>query len=73
MLCRNARLRERRRSYADNRRLFSNLKRGISGNYHSVSSKSLQSYLNEYAWRYNERDSSRAMFRTLVSRAAENV
>jgi hypothetical protein len=32
---------------------FSNLNRGISGNYHSVSSKWLQSYLNEYAWRYN--------------------
>jgi transposase len=29
---------------------FSNLKRGISGNYHSVSSKWLQGYLNEYAW-----------------------
>src|SRR4051794_34723888 len=49
---------------------FSNLKRGIAGNYHSVSSKWLQSYLNEYAWRYNERNNSRAMFTTLLDRAA---
>jgi transposase-like protein len=49
---------------------FSNLKRGISGNYHSVSSKWLQSYLNEYAWRYNERESATPMFVTLLNRAA---
>jgi transposase-like protein len=49
---------------------FSNLKRGIAGTYHSVSRKWLQSYLNEYAWRYNERHNSRAMFRSLVDRAA---
>jgi transposase-like protein len=48
---------------------FSNLKRGISGNYHSVSSKWLQSYLNEYVWRYNHRDDPRAMFQTLVLKA----
>lgn len=28
---------------------------GIRGNYHAVSSKWLQGYLNEYAWRYNHR------------------
>jgi transposase len=50
---------------------FSNLKRGIAGNYHSVSSKWLQGYLNEYAWRYNERDNGRVMFRTLVGRSAK--
>src|SRR5687768_16373581 len=50
---------------------FSNLKRGIAGNYHSVSSKWLQGYLNEYAWRYNERDNGGVMFRTLVGRAAK--
>jgi transposase len=49
---------------------FSNLKRGIAGNYHSVSRRWLQSYLNEYAFRYNERHNSRAMFSTLVDRAA---
>src|SRR3990167_311168 len=37
-------------------------KRGIGGVYHSVSAKHLQGYLNEYAWRYNERHDDRAMF-----------
>jgi hypothetical protein len=45
---------------------WSNTKRGIAGTYHSVSKKWLQSYLNEYAWRYNER----AMFDSLVGRSA---
>ena len=49
---------------------FSNLKRGIAGTYHSVSSRWLPTYLNEYVWRYNERDNPRAMFTTLVDRAA---
>jgi transposase len=49
---------------------FSNLKRGIAGNYHSVSAKWLQGYLNEYAWRYNHRDDPRAMFELLLLRAA---
>jgi transposase len=49
---------------------FGNLKRGISGNYHSVSKKWLQGYLNEYCWRYNHRDDERAMFGTLLVRAA---
>jgi ISXO2 transposase-like protein len=43
---------------------FSNLKRGVAGTYHSVSRKWLQSYLNEYAWRYNSSD-ERAQFRSL--------
>jgi ribosomal protein L37AE/L43A len=49
---------------------FGNLKNGIRGNYHSVSSKWLQGYLNEYAWRYNHRKDERAMFKTLLLRAA---
>jgi transposase len=48
---------------------FSNLKRGISGNYHSVSSKWLQGYLNEYVWRYNHREDDEAMFRSLIRQA----
>ena len=51
---------------------FSNLKRGIAGTYHSVSSKWLPSYLNEFAWRYNHRHDSRAMFRQLLVRAARS-
>lgn len=49
---------------------FGNVKRGISGNYHAVSPKWLQGYLNEFVWRYNHRDDGRAMFKTLLLRAA---
>ncbi len=45
-------------------------KRGINGVYHSVSAKHLQSYLNEYAWRYNHRDNPRGHFNTLLRRPA---
>ena len=38
---------------------FSTVKNGIRGVYHSVSPKWLQSYLDEYAWRYNHRDDPR--------------
>lgn len=50
---------------------FGNLKNGIRGTYHSVSSEWLPSYLNEYAWRYNERGSTRSMFKTLAGNAAD--
>jgi hypothetical protein len=48
---------------------FSLLKRGIGGVYHAMSSKHLQSYLSEYAWRYNNRD-GRSQFQTLILLAA---
>jgi transposase len=48
---------------------FSLLKRGIGGVYHSVSTKHLQSYLSEYAWRYNQRH-GRAHFQALLLLAA---
>jgi transposase-like protein len=35
---------------------FSLLKRGIVGTYHQLSVKHLQSYCNEFAWRFNRRD-----------------
>lgn len=46
------------------------LKGGIIGTYHSVSRKHLQTYFNEFAWRYNHRDDVRPMFLTLLDRAA---
>jgi transposase-like protein len=49
---------------------WSLVKRGIHGVYHSVSAKWLQSYLDEYAWRYNHRDDSRSQFETLLLLAA---
>jgi transposase len=48
---------------------FSLVKRGIGGVYHSVSTKHLQSYLSEYAWRYNHRD-GRSQFQALALLAA---
>jgi transposase len=50
---------------------FGNVKNGIAGNYHGVSAKWLQSYLNEFVWRYNHRDDWRGMFAELVLRSAE--
>jgi transposase len=48
---------------------WSLLKSGIRGTYHSVSAKHLQSYLDEYAFRYNNRDATgRGMFDAFLSR-----
>jgi transposase len=49
---------------------WSLIKRGISGVYHSVSSKHLQSYLDEYAYRYNHRKDAQPMFVTMLSRVS---
>jgi len=51
---------------------WSLVKRGVDGVYHSVSTKHLQGYLNEYAWRYNHRNEGRAQFETLLCRAARS-
>jgi transposase len=50
---------------------WSLVKNGIRGVYHNVSAKYLQGYLNEYAWRYNNRDNRRAMFLTVALNAAQ--
>jgi transposase-like protein len=50
---------------------WSLVKRGISGVYHSVSRKHLQSYLNEYAFRYSHRSDEQAMFRTMLHQVAK--
>lgn len=47
---------------------WSLLKRDIGGVYHSVSEKHLQSYVNEYAFRYNHRDDIHAMFEAVAER-----
>jgi transposase len=49
---------------------WSLVKRGISGVYHNVSAKHLQSYLDEYAWRYNNKDNPRGHFNLLAPRVA---
>ena len=47
---------------------WSLLKRGIGGVYHSVSEKYLQSYINEYGFRYNHRKDEKPMFLTVLER-----
>jgi transposase len=46
---------------------WSLVKRGISGVYHAVSPKYLQSYLNEYQFRYNHRLEEQPMFLTVLN------
>jgi hypothetical protein len=48
---------------------FGNLKTGMRGVYKKVSPAYLQSYLDEYSWRYNARRDGRAMFEQLLERA----
>ena len=49
-------------------------KRGIGGVYHSVSEKYLQTYLDEYAFRYNHRDvGGRGMFTAFMDRVIEDA
>jgi transposase len=45
---------------------WSLLKRGIGGVYHSVGREYLQSYLDEYSFRYNHRKDSKPMFKTIL-------
>jgi transposase-like protein len=47
---------------------FGLLKNGIRGVYHSVSERYLQSYLDEYAFRYNTRKASTPMFWLILDR-----
>ena len=47
-------------------RLFANLKRWALGVYHGRRRKRLQSYLDEFAFRFNRRRTRRAAFRSLL-------
>ena len=52
---------------------WSLLKRGIGGVYHSVSAKYLQSYCDEYAYRYNHRNEMKPMFTSLLAEVSERA
>jgi transposase len=52
---------------------WSLVKRGIGGVYHSVSKKYLQSYLDEYSFRYNRRLSQEPMFVSLLDQISERM
>jgi transposase len=49
---------------------FGNLKTGMRGAYKHVSPRYLQSYLDEFSWRYNRRKRDKPMFELLLARAA---
>ena len=44
------------------------LKGGIGGTYHAVSAKYLQAYIDEYAFRYNNREAAKGMFEAFLDR-----
>ena len=52
---------------------WSLVKRGIGGVYHSVSKKYLQTYLDEYSFRYNRRNSGQPMFTSLLEQVSERA
>lgn len=49
---------------------WSLIKRSIGGAHHAVSAKYLQSYLNEYTFRWNHREDKSPMFATILQRLA---
>src|SRR2546422_5469393 len=52
---------------------WSLVKRGIGGVYHSVGQKYLQSYSDEYVFRYNRRDMANQQFRSVLERGFERA
>lgn len=52
---------------------WSLVKRGIGGVYHNVSAKYLQTYFDEYSFRYNHRHDSQPMFTTFLKRVEKKA
>src|SRR5271170_838812 len=52
---------------------WSLVKRGIGGVYHSVSQKYLQTYLDEYSFRYNRRASGNLIFPAMLAKVSEKL
>ena len=52
---------------------WSLVKRGIGGVYHSVSKKYLQTYLDEYSFRYNRRNNGQPMLTSLLEQVSERA
>jgi transposase len=50
---------------------WATVKRGLGGVYHAVSTTHLQSYLDEYAFRYNHRDTPEGMFGAFLGRISK--
>jgi transposase-like protein len=49
---------------------WSLVERGIGGSHHAISQKFLQSYLDEYAFRYNRRDVAVPMFKQILEQVS---
>ncbi len=54
-------------------RVFSNLKTWLLGTHHGVSPQHLQSYLNEYTFRFNRRGTPMAGFQTVLGLAKGRI
>ena len=52
---------------------WSTVQNGIRGVYHSVSKKYLQTYLDEYSFRYNRRDQGNLIFTSILERVFERA
>ena len=52
---------------------WSLVKRGIGGVYHNVSHKLLQSYLDEYCFRFNRRDRGNLLFKAILERVSQRA
>lgn len=52
---------------------WSLVKRGIYGVYHSVGQKYLQSYLDEYSFRYNRRHQGNLIFKSILANVSERA
>jgi transposase-like protein len=52
---------------------WSLVKRGIGGVYHNVSAKYLQTYLDEYSFRYNRRNMGNQQFRAILRKVSERA
>jgi hypothetical protein len=52
---------------------WSLIKRGIGGVYHSVSQKYLQTYLDEYSYRYNRRDQGNLIFKSILGEVSKRA
>jgi transposase-like protein len=52
---------------------WSLLKRGIGGVYHAVSQEYLQTYLDEYTYRYNRRDQGNLIFKSILAEVSRRA
>jgi transposase len=52
---------------------WSLIKRGIGGVYHSVSQKYLQTYLDEYSYRYNRRGQGNLIFKSILGEVSKKA